>query len=426
MRLRRVFAAGFFGALVLGAAASARPVLDVNGPMELPPASFKGRQYVDSAGCVFVRAGFGEAVRWVARVSRDRKHICGYKPTFGGDQPALDVAKTAPVAPAAPATPKAAPPVVAKTTTAVGTVIPAPSARVVATAAGKPTIGDPIPLWPVAPARVTAIPAPAARAPYSGNPAAYSAPLRSPLALPTSGYVSPYAVTGFAPGAPAPRASAPVGPSEPAQGACANLSAVAQKYMRSGNGLAVRCGPQTVGPVSENTVPMTRTRQAAKLTAVIVATKVPVNGYTPAFEDGRLNPYRGPQTLEGDLQMGQIWTRQLPARLVTSDTPAHQRITASYLKTRQQQLVARVSGKSLAGSASKGRFVQIGTFGQVANADSAKAKLQGMGVPVSASVLTRGAKRLSVVLAGPFATPQAATDALVRLRAAGFGDAFLR
>ena len=426
MRLRVVFAAGFLGALVLGAAASARPVLDVNGPMELPPASFKGRQYVDSAGCVFVRAGFGDAVRWVARVSRDRKHICGYKPTFGANQPALDVAKTAPVAPAP--TPTAAPKatVVIETAAAAGTVIVAPAAS---PGGGKPTIGDPSQLWPVVPARVTAMPAPAARAPYSGNPASYSAPLRSPLALPSSGYVSPYAVSGYAPVAAAPsmpRMSAPVVASEPAQGACANLGPIAQQYMRSSNGLAVRCGPQTVGPVSQKTAPMLHTRQAEQLTPVIIATKTPVNGYKPAFEDGRLNPYRGPQTLEGDLQMGQLWTRQLPARLVTADTPSYQRITPAYLEKRQQQVVARVSSKSLTGETSKGRFVQIGTFGQPANADSAKAKLRGMGLPVAASVLKRGSKRLSVVMAGPFASPAEAAAALARLRAAGFGDAILR
>ena len=37
-------------------------------------------------------------------------------------------------------------------------------------------------------------------------------------------------------------------------------------------------------------------------------------GYEPAWTDGRLNPYRGPRTLQGDAQMRGVWTVETPRR----------------------------------------------------------------------------------------------------------------
>ena len=58
----------------------------VSQPAELPPAGFTGSSFVDSRGCVFFRAGFDGRERWVPRVLRSKKLVCGFKPSFEKSQ----------------------------------------------------------------------------------------------------------------------------------------------------------------------------------------------------------------------------------------------------------------------------------------------------------------------------------------------------
>lgn len=497
MRLGGLVSAGAILAMMLGGTALARSTMDVNGPADLPPPSYKGRQFVDSAGCVFVRAGFGDAVRWVPRVSRDRQHLCGYKPTFGSGAPTLDVARSAPVAeppPAsAPVPTRVAAPVVAAPalpaprpaetpaptsfsasvpeTPAASPVAPAraPSISRVAPAQPKaarataPSVFSPTPqaAKPAAP-RVaaapdpvvsrTAEPAPRAERVYGTSfskpaeerqvgapmptiasrmmtppqPARPQAPARvaaPPVAGTTlSGYVSPYAKPGYvAPtqqvaAYPVQRNSAQAAAQRAAAHAAANC-AYQSPYTDRYDGTAMGCVPQGQAMAPSSFSP----------SAAVVATKPPAGGYKPAFEDGRLNPYRGPRTLQGDYEMGQLWTNEVPAKLVTAKTPARKRILVAPAPVQPQ---ARLSSKSLPGAAPKAangaRYVQVGTFGDPANAEGVKSRLRAMGLPVATSRLTKGGRTLQIVLAGPFTSGADLGRALGAARSAGFGDAFAR
>jgi hypothetical protein len=89
---------------MIGGAAGAQNLRDPSPPSEQPPESFSGTQFVDSRGCVYVRAGLGGTTNWVPRVNRERKQLCGFEPTLTAmaaptpapqPAPAADSARTA-------------------------------------------------------------------------------------------------------------------------------------------------------------------------------------------------------------------------------------------------------------------------------------------------------------------------------------------
>ena len=75
--LAKVIALACFAALSGAGAAFSQ----TDGPAELPSVDYEGQSYVDSNGCIFLKAGYGGDATWVPRVGQDRKPICGQTPT---------------------------------------------------------------------------------------------------------------------------------------------------------------------------------------------------------------------------------------------------------------------------------------------------------------------------------------------------------
>ncbi|MFG6529824.1 MULTISPECIES: SPOR domain-containing protein [unclassified Sulfitobacter] len=445
-------------------------------PAEFPPSSYKGKQYVDSAGCVFIRAGIDGNVSWVPRMSRAREQICGFQPTNG-----VKVAE-------------------AKVEAAQPKVDPAPAKR--------------------PPARVAEAPAPKAKP---------KAPVARPAPQKVVRRVAPAPARSAAPKVvreTAPR-PVPVVPSKPVAlaapapagfvTACPGASPLSQRYMRRGDGYSVRCGPQAEPIVTGRLAPSspqrgtapqpyrsagvmpgvaaaparivapaavaapvvsakparavgTQTRIVPKHVAInrVNTTNVKVpKGYRKVWEDDRLNPHRAEQTLEGRADMLLVWTQTLPRRLVNKatgeDVTAKVPLIYPYLDIETQrrklgrvkiverdgQIVKRVlryrnaapihrdarpikkapvySSRSAptAQPSTKAGYVQVGVFGSPANAQRAARQIAALGLPARIGKQTRGGKTYHSVQAGPIAGGSAQA-ALGQLRRAGYRDAYLR
>lgn len=435
MPFSKVISSAFLAFVLGGSGAMAQGLGPTGMPAEFPPSSYKGSQYVDSRGCVYIRAGVDGNVTWVPRVTRSRQPICGAQPTFAKKAPA----QTPPAAKPAP-----------KTTVAQAPK-PAPQPVVRAKPAPKPT-------------QVvrTTRPAPVVAAPVVVR-------------------------------APAPKRVAPAKVAAPQlASSCPNFGA-SGKYM---TGAGLRCGPQAESPISFNDGSAGRVVSAAPVintSPVIVPAPVVVSprtvapqtrivpkhiyagqveatqgvrvpdGYRPVWEDDRLNPRRAQQTAAGKAQMGLIWTNTVPRKLIDQRTgrdvtrynpnvvypytnladqqraDAFKYIGNAPIVTSQNRPVAKPTARAVVSSkstpatkpvmqpATRGKsYVQVGTFGVPANAQKTAARLQASGLPVRIGRYTKAGKQYQIVMAGPFASSQQLSAALSAARQAGFRDAFLR
>jgi len=469
---------------------SAQSISSVQAPAEFPPASYTGRQYVDSDGCVFVRAGIDGNVTWVPRVSRSRKVICGFQPSLPKAAAVADAPAQPPAKPAAK-----------------------PAAQVVAQRA--PTTQ---PVQNTAPA-VAAIPA---------QPRVVRTTV--PAALPVKPAASKPAPKPVKTVAPQQTAMAKPAAMAPRQTACRGASPLSRKYLTEGRGLTVRCGPQETPHVTvirggdarsvtyaanaagqsphgvssyRQPVPLKRsaatTVVASHAGAPTQFNQIPTrgvyipDGYQSVWEDGRLNPRRGHRTAAGDAQMELIWTNTLPRILVDRQSgrevaylyPGLQYPYTSYAEqnaaraiistrgstpkrsafvdmshgrdrvlisarnnpvkatksNRSRTVIAGVSARSSTPAvtqsakvttvratpvATGARYVQAGMFANPGNAERAAQRLANAGLPARLGNVTRNGRSYGLVMAGPFSNPSHLAAALQQVRSLGFSDAFLR
>lgn len=249
----------------------AQSVADIEPPAEFPPASYTSRQYIDSKGCIYIRAGVNGAVNWVPRVDRQRRHLCGYTPSLTPAQRAA-----APVRPAAPQ---------------VEILTEGPSTQ--------PPVAEtrPSPAPAAAPVAVTPPPA-------TPRPAAPVRTVTRPATAPT--------VVATPKPQPKPKPVARVATAQPLPESTRIVPRHVYDNRRNTTNVAVPPGYRPVW--DDDRLNPRRAERTLAPTVAQVPARVP-KGYRPVWNDDRLNPARGRTTAAGDAATGAIWTDDLPREL---------------------------------------------------------------------------------------------------------------
>ena len=404
--LFKVLAVAGWAALAAVSTASAQSLA---GPAEMPPAGYKGSQYVDSRGCVFLRAGIGGRTSWVPRVSRDRKALCG--PSRATAAREVAAAEAAPAPRPEPKPP--APRVVNRPAQAVGRPM-----ETIASQHRRTSVPRAI---PTPQPQVAAAPAPRVQAGtaklQNGCPASSPYGARVKMA---DGRTSLMCSSNADFDAQAAMQQVQVGRADTAK------TQNTPEVTASNDGYTPKAtGPSTGYRCPADTPIATRhqirgggstvlcSTAPGDLAAAVAPVSVP-KGYKKAWDDDRLNPKRGKGTARGQAQQDQVWTRDVPAELVANVPAAPRKAHV-------------VSTSNAPRKAAGGRFyVQVGTFGEPANAQRSAARLKGMGLPVASSQIRSKGRSMQIVMAGPFGDAGSAQAALSKARRSGFGDAFIK
>ncbi|MEX0284427.1 MAG: SPOR domain-containing protein [Paracoccaceae bacterium] len=329
MRLTRVIAIGVMAssmALSAFTMVQAQNLRNAGPPAEFPPESFKGNQYVDSRGCIYIRAGIDGYTTWVPRVTRNRKVVCGYKPSL---PPGTQVATAPPrtqgveqITLPPESQPTATAPSAQPRATASATTAPTAPSTPPASGAGRnnqlsallglnapppspgpePTVFEnpPVETKPApqpAPVQTASVRTTPPRAPSPGpeptvfNTAPEPVAAPAPVAVATATTTRPARVRTTRTPSPGPEPTvfnndpapspAPTPAPQPqavatANPACTNASALSQRYINDGSRHPVRCGPQSEAPVTYRTTAAAQVPQTTTVATAPTAATVPV------------------------------------------------------------------------------------------------------------------------------------------------------
>ncbi|WP_027244192.1 SPOR domain-containing protein [Leisingera daeponensis] len=393
MKITRIIALAIIAGTSGAAGGQAQTLRPTSPPAEFPPASYDGRQFVDSRGCVYIRAGIDGNVTWVPQVTRSRKQICGLQPT-----------------------------------------------QLAGTTQQQPRAAAPelITLEPSQQPAQTAEPAPAASAPAAASPPPQVAATAKPRSTPQTASARPAPAAATA---PAVRKVVRVAPASAAAAPQSSVlltpnTRVVQTHIyqerRLSNSFQV---PQGYRPVwTDGRLNPQRAVRTVRPAVVSGAAQVPPGYLRVEREDGRLNPMRGLRSPQGDAQMARVWNDEVPRSLVqlpldrpTVRLPREARRSPAEAK----ETGLRLSTRSAPGAeapehaAAAARYVRAATYADAGQARAAARKLAASGLPVRLGTVSRKGQPYKVVMAGPYRDAGQAAAALAKAQQAGFSGARL-
>lgn len=367
-------------------------------PAETPPADFFARQYIDSKGCVFLRAEQGG---WQARVSRDGTPICGYPPTLSAR--GLDGKPRLRALDPNAGRSRAELLEEALSQTVLTNLQPGELASDPKPMEKLPDMGpEPAPSGPAEQLQAAVAAAPALRQEMGGG-------LKPNLRLcELLGYDGKPGEKGLG--------------SDPSQGYCGSLPPADLSRLSFARPIG---SADHDAPPAETAPAAARLAETKPAKAEIAAAK-PAEAEKPASAKAGAGDKRAvlPSRPGSPTPRAGQATAAAPSAVPPAAASATGKQVAA--KTPAPARTAKPAGPAVGTIPAGARYVQLGTFADPGNADRAVQRVAGLGYPVLRGKDRVNGREVQFIMAGPFADREGIVRALNAIRRAGYRDAFPR